>query len=207
MDFGDILKEWDDVRRRGGRTNAGSADSTKTSSKKANPASTQAGQKAGKTPDDAKPTASAGSTPAAASTKSAISAASKVQAAQQRWMDQHGIEDKDGHLAAFRAETLHRYLSRCEIDALPYDAVLDLHGMTALAAEEALETFFFEACSKKLRKVLIIHGKGIHSKSGPVLSEIVRRWLERHPTAGRSGTAGNEDGGSGATWVLLKNVR
>lgn len=204
MDFGDILKEWDDVRRRGGRNSAGSADSAKPSSKKPNASAAREGKKPAETLDDPKPAAAAVPKPAAAST---ASTASKVQAAQQRWMDQHGIEDKDGHLAAFRAETLHRYLSRREIDALPYDAVLDLHGMTALAAEEALETFFFEACSKKLRKVLIIHGKGIHSKSGPVLSEIVRRWLERHPTAGRSGTAGNEDGGSGATWVLLKNVR
>jgi len=194
MDFEDILNEWDKLRSRGLRSD-GQAKQTATGQPRLAPDELSASKKA------QPPGIVAGKTPAV-NNNTTVSA---VRAAQQQWLDRYGVDDKDHQLAAFRQATIHRYLSRKEIDAIPIDAILDLHGMTALAAEEALDSFFIDAERRKLRKVLIIHGKGIHSRSGPVLADIVRRWLERYPAAGRSGSANNEDGGSGATWVLIKS--
>jgi len=99
------------------------------------------------------------------------------------------------------------HLTRQDIDRMPIDAVLDLHGMTTLEAEVALSSFFATAERSGCRKLLIVHGKGLHSASEPVLSAFVTRWLDRRASAGRSGYATRENGGRGATWVLMKDGR
>ena len=88
---------------------------------------------------------------------------------------------------------------------LRHEAVLDLHGVIAADAEERILAFLKQAQERGLRKVLIIHGKGYHSRSGqPVLREIVYRCIERSPYAGAHGVPGREDGGSGAVWIAVK---
>ena len=96
-------------------------------------------------------------------------------------------------------------LTRAEVEALPVEAVLDLHGLTAAAAWEALSLFFQDSASRGLTKVLVIHGKGNHSGGEPILKKTVLRFLESAPQAGRHGTADRRQGGSGATWVLVRN--
>ncbi len=84
------------------------------------------------------------------------------------------------------------------------EASLDLHGFTAEDARKQVMSFL-AACSRKgMRKVLIIHGKGYHSKNEPVLQRVVRECLEASPHAGKSGRPKRELGGSGAVWVMLK---
>jgi DNA-nicking Smr family endonuclease len=83
-------------------------------------------------------------------------------------------------------------------------AQLDLHGMTAAEAEEAVDGFLREARARGLDKVLIIHGKGNHSPGQPVLAARVRLWLERSPSAGAFGPAERRHGGGGATWVIVR---
>ena len=95
-------------------------------------------------------------------------------------------------------------LSRAEIEALPVEAVLDLHGLTSEAAWEALSRFFRDASSRGLTKVLVIHGKGNHSEGEPVLKRTALRFLETSSLAGRHGTAERRLGGSGAVWVLVR---
>lgn len=87
---------------------------------------------------------------------------------------------------------------------LPVDGTLDLHGLTASEAENRLENFFARARKAGWRKVLIIHGKGIHSKEEPVLKKVVMDFIARSPAAGAHGIPGAAEGGSGAVWVAIK---
>jgi DNA-nicking Smr family endonuclease len=86
----------------------------------------------------------------------------------------------------------------------PNEARLDLHGMTAVEAKDALESFFSDAVRKARRKVLIVHGKGHHSTGEPVLKRIVLDFLDGNPRAGMRGYADRRNGGRGATWVVIK---
>ena len=106
--------------------------------------------------------------------------------------------EKDG------AERKSLPVSRKKLIKQPVQRRLDLHGMTAAEAGREVESFLRNSRKQGLRKVLIIHGKGYHSKGKPVLKNEVLRILERSPFAGEFGAADRKDGGSGAVWVLLK---
>jgi len=87
---------------------------------------------------------------------------------------------------------------------LKSQAVLDLHGMSSLEAEEALDRFIRGARARGLAKVLIVHGKGLHSPGQPVLQRVVQNYLEKCPYTGAFGRAGRMEGGRGATWALIR---
>ena len=55
-----------------------------------------------------------------------------------------------------------------------------------------------------MRKGLVIHGKGNHSAEGSVLAPLVRDFLEMSSEIGEFGRAARKDGGSGATWFILR---
>jgi len=84
------------------------------------------------------------------------------------------------------------------------DAILDLHGLTQDEAWDKLDDFFRKSRARGLEKVLLIHGKGNHSKNEGVLKELCRKYVEHCNFAGASGRNSASNGGSGATWVLLK---
>ncbi|MBN2657207.1 MAG: Smr/MutS family protein [Spirochaetales bacterium] len=84
------------------------------------------------------------------------------------------------------------------------DLVLDLHGMTADEARIALNRFIRRSYSTGARKILIIHGKGNHTKGEAVLKPLVRSILELSPYIGDTGTPERRDGGSGATWAVVR---
>ncbi|MCK5673758.1 MAG: Smr/MutS family protein [Spirochaetales bacterium] len=94
--------------------------------------------------------------------------------------------------------------SRSFLRKLPPEAEIDLHGKTIEESEQLLSGFLKGSSRKGLRKVLIIHGKGKHSKSGPVLGMWVKHYLETSSISGETGHPDKRDGGIGATWVILK---
>lgn len=84
-------------------------------------------------------------------------------------------------------------------------AEIDLHGLTAAQAKDALREFIAEAMSRRLRCVRVIHGKGHRSgPRGPVLKPTVVHWLQRCNDVLALGSARAVDGGSGALYVLLR---
>lgn len=133
--------------------------------------------------------------------RAAVRKQSAVSRIQAEWLETHGVPESPGR---GDEESSPRRLTRKEIDSMPIDATLDLHGMTTMEAEIALDSFFAQAGRTGCQKVLIVHGKGLHSKSEPVLANFVKLWLERQASAGRTGKADQADGGGGATWVLMK---
>lgn len=90
----------------------------------------------------------------------------------------------------------------------PIDGRLDLHGLRAEDARVALEGFLREMRAKRERCVLVIHGKGGHSPGGVgVLRGELSAWLSEGRAAASVdafATAHGEDGGEGATYVLLR---
>lgn len=85
---------------------------------------------------------------------------------------------------------------------------LDLHGMVKDEARAALEAFVSGARSSGKRCVLVVHGRGLHSKDHvPVLKEAFKRWMAtarfaQHVLA--FCTARPHDGGAGAVYLLLR---
>jgi DNA-nicking Smr family endonuclease len=87
---------------------------------------------------------------------------------------------------------------------------IDLHGMTREEAKVAVDRFLRAARQSGKRCVLLVHGRGIHSKDQvPILKEALQSWLAtarfgRHVLA--FATARPADGGAGAVYVLLRRA-
>jgi DNA-nicking Smr family endonuclease len=82
---------------------------------------------------------------------------------------------------------------------------IDLHGMTAAEAHDALADFLDYARAHGWRCVRVIHGKGLSSPNRePVLKGKVRRWLTHWDDVLAYCEAQRHAGGSGAVLVLLK---
>ena len=83
---------------------------------------------------------------------------------------------------------------------------IDLHGLNASEARQALADFLQEAAERRLRCIRVIHGKGLRSgPTGPVIKRRVGRWLRRREEVLAFATARPVDGGTGAVYVLLKS--
>lgn len=87
-------------------------------------------------------------------------------------------------------------------------AHIDLHGFLAEDAQAEVEAFMQNARSESKRCVLLVHGRGLHSKDGvPILKEKLKVWLSRGRLSHfvlAFATARPSDGGAGAMYVLLR---
>ena len=92
---------------------------------------------------------------------------------------------------------------------LPAQGHIDLHGLTKQSAETAVTDFLLESFRNGSRCVLIVHGRGLNSpESHPVLKEGLPQWLNRgrvRKVVLAFATARPYDGGTGATYVFLRN--
>ncbi len=91
------------------------------------------------------------------------------------------------------------------------EAHIDLHGLSAEAARDALLAFFRTAYYKGQRTVLVVPGRGLNSPNGVgVLRLRVQDWLTQDPLKRvvlAFCTAKARDGGTGALYVLLRKFR
>ncbi|MCK5886325.1 MAG: DNA endonuclease SmrA, partial [Alcanivorax sp.] len=87
-----------------------------------------------------------------------------------------------------------------------YDAqdVLDLHRVRLMDARDRVQTFLVKAHEQGLRSVLISHGKGVHSERPGFLKSYVMHWLEESHLVLAYHSAPQNQGGSGATYVLIR---
>ena len=121
-----------------------------------------------------------------------------------RWMAVHGVPDKDEGSESGTDDRSVRIEEAERLRRMRPQAVLDLHGKTASEADVLIVDFLHSCGRSGLEKVLIIHGKGLHSASEPVMAEVVRRALEANSMAGSFGAADRSQGGRGATWVRIR---
>ncbi len=129
---------------------------------------------------------------------------SKTINPMEMWLRRYGTVDKDK--IAEEQESRSKQYDRDYLISMRPEARLDLHGLHQDEARERLNFFITDCIHKGLRKVIIIHGKGIHTTgTDPVLGELVRRFIEQDKRCGMSGhPKTNAEGGKGATWVVLK---
>jgi DNA-nicking Smr family endonuclease len=81
---------------------------------------------------------------------------------------------------------------------------IDLHGTTVDEGRRRLDRFIRDAVRGRVRTVLVVHGKGDAPGELSPLRRMVQEYLERNPTVSRFGTPDTANGGSGATWAVLR---
>lgn len=85
-------------------------------------------------------------------------------------------------------------------------ATLDFHNHGVLTEYEICslaQQFVENALSKGFTKILIITGKGLHSKEGPVIEPLLREFLPTIPGVRSVLTARRDRGGEGALEVEI----
>lgn len=116
------------------------------------------------------------------------------------------VDDGD-HIEGRRLDVDPRELRRLRRAQYAIDGKLDLHGLGAHEARQALEAFVKKRATDGDRVVIVVHGKGSHSPRGQgVLRGEIAAWLSqgrssRHVAA--FATAPDDHGGTGAVLVLL----
>ena len=189
MDFADILKEWEEGQK-------------KSRLRKPSEAVRSAGQK---TQSDRQKAQSSRCADSARNESSGHRRSGENEVRvnpMDFWLRRYGVFDKDKDFE--RAENKRKYTSAAELKNLPVEAQIDLHGLTREEAWSRLDAFISECSSRRLKKVLIVHGKGNHSEEEPVLKNLVRSFIEQDKRLGTFGHPGGIDGGSGATWVIIR---
>ena len=101
-------------------------------------------------------------------------------------------------------------LRRLRNGEMPRDARIDLHGLAAAAARARLHETLTRVHAEDGRCLLVIHGRGRHSETEPILKEALLGWLAEPPVGPlvlAFSSALGRDGGVGATYVLLRRER
>jgi DNA-nicking Smr family endonuclease len=107
-----------------------------------------------------------------------------------------------------RPEVAPKVLKRLRQGLYAVQDEIDLHGMTALQAEQVLRLFLQQARSRARHCVRVVHGKGLRSQgTGPVLKQQVERLLTQRRDVLAFASAPSAMGGSGAVLVLLARLR
>lgn len=110
----------------------------------------------------------------------------------------------DGWAAGFDRRRL-RALRRGDVEP---DIEIDLHGMTRAEAHRELRAALRDALAENARCVLVVHGRGNRSETGPVLRDALPGWLAEDPHgAAVLAFAAAEERRGGATYVLLRRPR
>jgi DNA-nicking Smr family endonuclease len=114
------------------------------------------------------------------------------------------VDDSGDTLTFRRPGVSDQVVRRLRRGQFRVEAEIDLHGLTARHAQQALRDFLAECVQHRARIIRIIHGKGLRSgPRGPVLKTLVSSYLQRVGNVLAFASAREVDGGSGAILVLL----
>jgi DNA-nicking Smr family endonuclease len=120
------------------------------------------------------------------------------------------ISDSDEFIEGATRGLDRHVLRRLRRGEFAVQAHVDLHGLTRDEARSELEAFLLRSRQSGKRCVLVVHGRGLHSKDQvPVLKDALKRWMATarfvdHVLA--FATARPHDGGLGAVYVLLRRL-
>ncbi len=120
------------------------------------------------------------------------------------------LSDSDEYIEGRVAGLDHGVVRKLRRGEFAVQGHVDLHGLTREEAKQAVDAFLRKSRQAGKRCVLVVHGRGLHSKDQlPVLKDALRAWLGsarfgRHVLA--FATARPVDGGAGAIYVLLRRA-
>ena len=114
-----------------------------------------------------------------------------------------------GDIMSFMAPGIQkRVLQRLRSGKFGVDIELDLHGLTMDEARRRLSSFLRICLADGCRCLHLIHGKGYRSEGNyPILKNSINLWLRQHPDVLAFCTAKPAEGGTGAIYVLLRDLR
>ncbi len=119
--------------------------------------------------------------------------------------------ERDGeHVRGLAQGVDKAHLDRLTKGRTEVDVDLDLHGLREGEARELVRATLREAYDDGDRCVRVVHGRGRHSELGAVLKDAFPGWLAEPPTdriVMAFSTAQPGDGGTGASYVLLRRKR
>lgn len=123
-------------------------------------------------------------------------------------VDIDDLEESSGETLRFQRATVGRTTMRMLTrGSYAIQAEIDLHGMTLAEAKPHLEKFVYRCARNNKLSIRIVHGKGLGSgERGPVIKKGVDRWLRKWDAVLAFVSARQVDGGTGAIYVLLKDL-
>ena len=120
------------------------------------------------------------------------------------------IADSDEFIEGSARGLDHHVLRRLRRGEFAVQGHVDLHGLTRDEARAELQAFLARSRQGGKRCVLVVHGRGLHSKDQvPVLKDALKRWMSTARFADHVlafATARPHDGGLGAVYVLLRRL-
>ncbi len=113
----------------------------------------------------------------------------------------------EGHVKGLDSQVI----NKMKAGAYSFEAHMDLHGLNAAQAWEALVGFFRSSYHKGHRCVLVVPGRGLNSPGGTgILRERLQTWFTKEPfkyVILAFSTALPKHGGAGALYVLLRKQK
>jgi len=100
----------------------------------------------------------------------------------------------------------HGVFARLKAGKYPIEGTLDLHRHTVKEARAALFKFLNLAFARRWRTVIVSHGRGEKSATPARIKSYVAAWLDQVPEVIAFHSARDNQGGTGAVYVLLKKA-
>jgi len=121
---------------------------------------------------------------------------------KKEWHDEYFPNPEDTRLK--EKKQVSRGISRKKLEKMDPQDEIDLHGQLKEDIASLLGQFIRQCRKKKIQKILIIHGKGLHSPNGAVLRPVIHDFLSHCIDVVDWGQPPARLGGSGATWAILR---
>lgn len=127
--------------------------------------------------------------------------------AEEAYQDHHSVSAHESLIFQRKGVRLQE-MQKLKKGQYPIGWQLDLHGYTELEANHHLTNFIQSALQEGIRSLLVIHGKGYNSDTDhPILKNLVNSRLRQFPSVLAFCSALQKDGGVGAVYVLLQNIK
>lgn len=147
--------------------------------------------------------------PALQAPRSARFVAEKQNKQQERFLSDFMLEEVSSNtlLSYCRPDFPKNRMQELKSGKIPRQARLDLHGFRGEDIALPLCRFIERNYALGNRCLLVIHGRGGHNNSPPIVKNRVNRYLPQFEEVLAFHSALARDGGLGAVYVLLKRLR